>query len=61
MILKRWGDGGLADILVDAGVYAACTVERMLSGKQFNRAVRGLTLTDEAVISLWLASFLDWS
>ena len=41
---KRWGDCGLADILVDAGVYAACTVEQMLSGKQFNRAVRGLTL-----------------
>jgi hypothetical protein len=42
---KLWGDGGLADLLVDSGVYAACTVEQMLSGKQFNRAVRGLTRT----------------
>ena len=59
-ICKLWGDGGLADVLVDSGVYAACTVEQMLSGKQFNRAVRGLTLNYEAVMSLWLASFFDW-
>jgi hypothetical protein len=56
---KLWSDGGLADLLVDSGVYAACTVEQMLSGKQFNRAVRGLTLTYEAVMWLWLASFFD--
>jgi hypothetical protein len=31
----------------------------MLSGKQFNRPMRGLTLTYEAVMSLWLASFFD--
>jgi hypothetical protein len=28
---KLWGDGGLADLLVGSGVYAACTVEQMLS------------------------------
>ncbi|VDI58642.1 Hypothetical predicted protein [Mytilus galloprovincialis] len=28
-----WGDGDLADLLVDSGLYAACTVEQMLSGK----------------------------
>jgi UDP-N-acetylglucosamine pyrophosphorylase len=33
------GDGGLTDLLVDSGVYVACTVELMLSGNQFNRAV----------------------
>jgi hypothetical protein len=58
-VCKLWGDGGLADLLVDSGVCAACTVEQMFSGKQFNRAVRGLTLTYKAVMSLWLASFVD--
>jgi hypothetical protein len=33
---KLWGDGGLADLLVGSGVYAACTVEQMLSGKLQN-------------------------
>ncbi|CAG2197605.1 unnamed protein product [Mytilus edulis] len=56
---KLWGDGGLSDLLVDSGVYAGCTVEQMLSGKQFNRAVRALTLTYEAMMSLWVSSF-DW-
>jgi hypothetical protein len=28
---KLWGDGGLADLLVDSGAYAACTVEQILS------------------------------
>jgi hypothetical protein len=58
-VCKLWGDGGLADLLVDSGVCAACTVEQMFSGKQFNRVVRGLTLTYKAVMSLWLASFVD--
>ena len=55
-----WGDGGLSDRLVESGVYASCTVEQMLSGKQFNRAVRSLTLAYEATMSLWLSSFFDW-
>ncbi len=41
---KIWGDGGLRDLLSDSGVYAPCTVDQMLAGKQFNRAVGGLTL-----------------
>ncbi|CAG2186814.1 unnamed protein product [Mytilus edulis] len=57
---KLWGDGGLTDLFVDSGVYAAGTVDQMLSGKQFNRSVRGLTLVYEATMSLWLSSFFDW-
>jgi hypothetical protein len=37
---KLWADGGLHDLLVDFDVYAGNTVEQMLKGKQFNRAVR---------------------
>ena len=36
---KLWGDGGLKDLLVDSGIYASCTVDQKLAGKQFHRAV----------------------
>ena len=39
---QLWGDVGLRDTLVDFGVYASDTVDQMLSGKQYKRAVRGL-------------------
>ncbi|VDI27495.1 Hypothetical predicted protein [Mytilus galloprovincialis] len=57
---KLWGDGGLRDLLVDSSVYAAATVDQMLCGKQFNRAVRGLTLVYEALCSLWFGAFFRW-
>jgi len=50
---KLWGDGGLRDLLVDSGVYAAATVDQMSCGKQLNRALRGLTLCYEALKSLF--------
>ncbi|VDI73510.1 Hypothetical predicted protein, partial [Mytilus galloprovincialis] len=46
---KLWGDGGLKDLLVDSSVYASGTVDQMLNGKEFNRAVRALTLAFEAL------------
>ncbi|CAC5394837.1 unnamed protein product [Mytilus coruscus] len=57
---KIWGDGGLRDLLVDSVLYAAATVDQMLSGKQFNRAVRGLTLLYETLKTLWICSFFVW-
>jgi hypothetical protein len=52
-----WGDGGLKDLLIESSVYAAGSVEQMMTGKQFNRAVRALTLVYEALSSL-LSEFL---
>ena len=57
---KLWGDCGLKDILVDSSVYAAGTVDQMMCGKQFNRAVRALILVYEALRSLWLSAFIQW-
>jgi hypothetical protein len=54
---KLWADGGLRDLLVDSGVYAGCTVDQMLSGKQLNRAIRGLTLAYKALRSVWFCAF----
>ena len=57
---KFWGDAGLLDLLVDSEVYAACTADQMLAGKQFNRAVRGLTLVYEALTALQLSAMIQW-
>jgi len=57
---KLWSDGGLSDLLVESRIYASCTVEQMLSGKQFNRAVRALTLASKSLMSLWLSICFDW-
>ena len=52
-----WGDGGLRDLLVDSGVYAAATVDQMICGKQFNQALCDLILCYEALKYLWICSF----
>ncbi|XP_033109669.1 uncharacterized protein LOC117110927 [Anneissia japonica] len=57
---KIWGDAGLRDILADSNVYAPASVEMMLSGKQFHRAIRGLTLVFEALIQQLIGNFLMW-
>ena len=43
---QLWGDVGLREILIDSGVYASVTVDQILSGKQYKRAVRGLISID---------------
>ena len=57
---KLWGDAGLRDLLVDSDVYGAATVEQMLQGKQYHRAVRGLTLIFEALTCVQLKAFWKW-
>ena len=44
------GGGGLRDILFDSDVYVCASVDQMLSGKQYKRAVRELTLVYEAMM-----------
>ena len=38
----------------------ASTADLILAGKQFHRAVRGLTLLYEALSQLLLSAFFDW-
>ena len=57
---KLWGDGGLKDLLADSGVYAEGSVDLMLAGKQFHRAIMGIPLAYEAFNHLLLCSFLKW-
>ena len=55
---ELWEDCGLRDLLVDSDVYTGSTADLMLAGKQFHRAVRGLTLLYEALSQLLLSAFL---
>jgi hypothetical protein len=49
-----------SNLLVDSGVYAGNTVEQMLTGKQFNRAVRGFTLVFYSLNIIHIAAFIHW-
>ena len=53
---KIFGDGGLQNILTSSEVYAAATVNQMLQGKQYARAIRGVHLAHEALSQMFLTS-----
>lgn len=58
---KIWDDCGLSDMFVESGVYAAISVDQMLEGKQFYRAVRAYTRTlcYEVLLYLMFEDFLN--
>ena len=60
VIMMFCEDGGLRDILIDSDIYASASVDQMFSGKQYKRAVRGLTLVYEAMIRCLMTSFFKW-
>lgn len=47
-------------MLADWGVYAGKTVDSMLEGKKFYRAIRGLTLCYEVSTTLLLQNYISW-
>lgn len=55
-----FGDGGLALILTETGVYAENSCKMMLEGKQYSRAIRGITLAADALFRLFLKSLFEW-
>ena len=57
---KMWADRGLHDLLVDSGVYAGNTVEQMLTGKLFNRTVRGFTFVFYSLNIIYIVAFIHW-
>ena len=54
---KIFGDGGLQNILTSSDVYAAATVNQMLQGKQYARAIRGVRLAHEALSQMLISDF----
>ena len=49
---KLFGDAGLRDLAVESGVIAEGSINKILDGKQYNRAVRLHKLTYEALMRL---------
>ena len=55
---QLWGNVGLRDILIDSGVYESATVDQIMSGKQYKRAVcRLISMMYEAVMTCYMRSF----
>ncbi len=55
-----YGEAGLRHLLHDSGVYAAGSVQQMLAGKDFDRAMHGLKLVDETLTRRFLFQFHLW-
>ena len=55
-----YGDAGLNQLLHESGVFAAGTVQQMLSGKDLDRALYAMKLLDEALNIHFFAQFQSW-
>ena len=56
---KRFGVAGLQDIIVEAGIVAVGSINGVLSGKHYNRAMRVHKLVYEALERLRFKAFMD--
>jgi len=57
---KIFGDAGLRDLAVESGVIAEGSINKVLEGKQYNRAVRLHKLTYETLMRLAWSGFEEW-
>jgi hypothetical protein len=57
---KRFVDAGLRDLAVESGIVAEGSVENVMSGKKYNRAVRFHKLVYEAFLRLAWKGFYPW-
>ena len=60
IIGKRFQDAGLRDLCIESGVIAEGSVEKLLLGKQYNRAVRFHKLFYEALQRLAWIGFVEF-
>ena len=60
IIRKRFGDAGLKDICIEAGIVAEGSITGVLDGKHYNCAVRTHKYVYEALMRLVWAEFLEW-
>ena len=54
---KRFGDGGLRDILVQSEILSEGSVDRALCGKMYNRSVRSIKVVFEALSRILINEF----
>ena len=55
---KRFGDAGLQDVLIESEVVAIGSMNGVISGKHYNRAVRSNKLMSDALHRMMLQAFL---
>ena len=55
-----YGDAGLRELLFESDVFAQGSVQQILTGKDFERALRGFKLVDEALNNRFLVQFKRW-
>lgn len=55
-----FGNYGLRDLAVESGVIAEGSIDKVLDGKHYNRAVRLHKLVYEAFMRVLYSGFLDW-
>ena len=60
LIGRRYASAGLRDVLVEAGILACGSVDQVLNGRHYNRAIYSLKLSCEAMWRLRWAAFLEW-
>ncbi|KAK3728046.1 hypothetical protein QZH41_015787, partial [Actinostola sp. cb2023] len=57
---KRFGDGGLKDILIESQIVAEGSINGVIDGKQYNRSVRAHKYVYEALMRLAWGEFMKW-
>lgn len=60
VIGKRFGSGGLRDIIGETGLVGTGTVEAVLRGKYYNHGMRVVKTLFEALLHLKFEAFQEW-
>lgn len=60
VIGKRYEESGLEDLLIESGVYGSNIVMRVMRGKVYNKGIRAMKLTMEALSRLRLSALADY-
>ena len=55
-----YGDAGLKDLLVESDQFGPLTANLILSGKDFDRALKAILMVDEALNRRFLQQFYIW-
>ena len=56
-----YGDAGLRQLLCDSDVYAAGSIQQILCGKDFDRALMAYKLVDETLHRRFFCQFREWT
>ena len=61
LIGMRFADAGMKDILVESSIVSAGSIDGVINGSSYNRAVRANKLLFEIMMRLIFSSFPEWA